>query len=60
MTNLRTELPAVFTFHMIDTHMTIIDGQTEGVYSWIAINYILGRFRHDSPHYGAWPRRGGR
>ena len=47
MGNLRQQLPTMYKFHMVDEHIDVIDGQTEGVYSWIAINYILGRFDHN-------------
>jgi Golgi nucleoside diphosphatase len=46
--NLRVELPKRYKFQMVDEHIDVIDGQTEGVYSWIAVNYILGRFEHDA------------
>ena len=46
ITNLRTQLPKKYKFQIVDSHIDVIDGQMEGVYSWIAVNYILGRFEH--------------
>ncbi|CAF3590532.1 unnamed protein product [Rotaria sordida] len=35
-----------YQFLIEKTHIQVISGQLEGIYSWIAINYVLGRFQN--------------
>ncbi|CAF2857012.1 unnamed protein product [Rotaria sp. Silwood2] len=35
-----------YEFLIEKTHIQVISGQLEGIYSWIAINYVLGRFQN--------------
>lgn len=35
-----------YKFMIEKTHIQVISGQLEGIYSWIAINYVLGRFQN--------------
>ncbi len=37
-----------YRFLIEKTHIQVISGQLEGVYSWIAINYVLGRFQNNN------------
>lgn len=51
LTALRRSLPSLYPFQIVDEHIDVISGKWEGVYSWIAVNYILGSFDHTGHHY---------
>ncbi|XP_054628850.1 ectonucleoside triphosphate diphosphohydrolase 4 isoform X3 [Dunckerocampus dactyliophorus] len=44
--DLRTDIPVHFNFLFSDSHVEVISGKQEGVYAWIGINFVLGRFTH--------------
>ncbi|KAJ8285913.1 hypothetical protein GJAV_G00032410 [Gymnothorax javanicus] len=44
--DLRTDIPVHFNFLFSDSHVEVISGKQEGVYAWIGINFVLGRFSH--------------
>ncbi|XP_026053472.1 ectonucleoside triphosphate diphosphohydrolase 4-like isoform X2 [Carassius auratus] len=44
--DLRTDIPVNFNFLFSDSHVEVISGKQEGVYAWIGINFVLGRFNH--------------
>ncbi|XP_064203432.1 ectonucleoside triphosphate diphosphohydrolase 4 isoform X1 [Anguilla rostrata] len=44
--DLRTDIPVHFNFLFSDSHVEVISGKQEGVYAWIGINFVLGRFNH--------------
>lgn len=46
LNNLRINIPLHFSFLFSSNHVQVITGKEEGIYSWIAINYLLGRFDH--------------
>ncbi len=37
-----------YDFLVEKTHFQVISGQFEGIFSWIAINYVLGRFQNNN------------
>lgn len=50
--NMCTYLKATTKFILpdCDAHVQIISGETEGLYGWIAANYLLGGFDHPEQH----------
>ncbi|XP_030341951.1 ectonucleoside triphosphate diphosphohydrolase 7 isoform X2 [Strigops habroptila] len=40
-------VPQEFDFLFSKSHAEVISGKQEGVYSWIGINFVLGRFDHE-------------
>ncbi|XP_038600072.1 ectonucleoside triphosphate diphosphohydrolase 7 isoform X2 [Tachyglossus aculeatus] len=41
------DLPAEFDFLFSQSQAEVISGKQEGVYAWIGINFVLGRFDHE-------------
>lgn len=44
--NLRKNVPLMSDFLVVDSQIEVITGKQEGIYLWIATNYILNRFDH--------------
>ncbi|XP_061080339.1 ectonucleoside triphosphate diphosphohydrolase 7-like isoform X2 [Conger conger] len=44
--DLVTDVPVEFDFLFPSSHAEVISGKQEGVYAWIGINFVLGRFDH--------------
>ncbi|XP_020508586.1 ectonucleoside triphosphate diphosphohydrolase 7 [Labrus bergylta] len=44
--DLITDVPLEFDFLFSRSHAEVISGKQEGVYAWIGINFVLGRFDH--------------
>ncbi|XP_041640956.1 ectonucleoside triphosphate diphosphohydrolase 7-like [Cheilinus undulatus] len=44
--DLITDVPLEFDFLFSRSHAEVISGKQEGVYAWIGINFVLGRFEH--------------
>ncbi|XP_041117430.1 ectonucleoside triphosphate diphosphohydrolase 7-like isoform X1 [Polyodon spathula] len=44
--DLNTDIPLQFDFLFSGSHAEVISGKQEGVYAWIGINFVLGRFDH--------------
>ena len=41
-----TEIPKMFPFVISESNLEVISGKQEGVYAWIAVNYVLHKFDH--------------
>ncbi|CAO4374798.1 unnamed protein product [Caenorhabditis nigoni] len=51
--NLQTGLKKITPLKITDSNIRVIDGAWEGIYSWIAVNYILGKFdKENEPRVG--------
>ena len=46
LNDLRVDLALQFDFLFSATHVEVISGKQEGIYSWIAVNHALGKFDH--------------
>ena len=46
LSNLRSEINSKYAFLFPDGNLEIISGRQEGIYQWLAINYVLGKFDH--------------
>uniref|UniRef100_A0A7E4V048 Nucleoside phosphatase GDA1/CD39 n=1 Tax=Panagrellus redivivus TaxID=6233 RepID=A0A7E4V048_PANRE len=44
MNSLRSGLPKITDLNIVPDQIKVIDGKWEGIYNWIAANFILGRF----------------
>ncbi|XP_068606907.1 ectonucleoside triphosphate diphosphohydrolase 7-like [Brachionichthys hirsutus] len=44
--DLLADVPLQFDFLFSRSHAEVISGKQEGVYAWIGINFVLGRFDH--------------
>ncbi|XP_069756298.1 ectonucleoside triphosphate diphosphohydrolase 4-like isoform X2 [Narcine bancroftii] len=44
--DLYNKVPVEFDFLFSESHAEVISGKQEGVYAWIGINFVLGRFDH--------------
>jgi len=44
--NVRKGIKENFDFYFPDGHLEIISGKQEGIYQWLAINYVLNKFSH--------------
>ena len=44
MKNVRQGIQSHFKFHFPDNNLEVITGIQEGIYQWLAINYVLNRF----------------
>ncbi|NXX34167.1 ENTP7 diphosphohydrolase, partial [Nicator chloris] len=45
--DLVANVPLEFDFLFSKSHAEVISGKQEGVYAWIGINFVLGRFDHE-------------
>jgi len=55
MEDIQRDLATTTQFLFQDSHAEVITGKQEGVYSWIGINYVLGRFNHQHQMSGTDP-----
>ena len=44
--DLRKDIPKNFSFLFTPGNVQVISGKEEGIYSWVSINYLMGRFDH--------------
>ncbi|XP_068746463.1 ectonucleoside triphosphate diphosphohydrolase 4-like [Montipora capricornis] len=51
--DIRVDIPLKYNFHFMSSHVEVITGKQEGIYSWIAVNFELGRFDHSHETKGS-------
>ncbi|VIO86294.1 Uncharacterized protein BM_BM5276 [Brugia malayi] len=56
--NLHRNLPFQTSVQIIPDHIKVIEGKWEGIYFWIAVNYILGRFTRNRTESSRQPTVG--
>ena len=44
--DLQRDIPKDFSFVISENNFEVISGKQEGVYAWIAVNYVLQKFGH--------------
>ncbi|XP_022341260.2 ectonucleoside triphosphate diphosphohydrolase 7-like [Crassostrea virginica] len=49
--NMYTEIPKMFPFVISESNLEVISGKQEGVYAWIAVNYVLHKFDHGADEH---------
>ncbi|XP_061192965.1 ectonucleoside triphosphate diphosphohydrolase 7-like [Saccostrea echinata] len=49
--NLYKEIPKMFPFVISESNLEVITGKQEGVYAWIAVNYVLHKFDHGADEH---------
>jgi len=51
--DLRVDISLKYNFHFTSSHVEVITGKQEGIYSWIGVNFELGRFDHSHDAKGS-------
>ncbi|KAB1270859.1 Ectonucleoside triphosphate diphosphohydrolase 7, partial [Camelus dromedarius] len=51
LADLVKDLPLEFDFLFSQSQAEVISGKQEGVYAWIGINFVLGRFDHEDGNF---------
>lgn len=46
LADLQVDLPLLTNFQFANVQVEVITGKQEGVYAWIAINYVMKKFDH--------------
>ncbi|EPB73581.1 GDA1/CD39 family protein [Ancylostoma ceylanicum] len=55
LNDLHTKLPQMTPMQIMKEHIRVIEGKWEGIYSWIAVNYILDKFRASNSSISSRP-----
>ena len=46
LNDLLRDIPKLYDFIVADNNFEVISGKLEGLYAWIAVNYVLDKFSH--------------